>query len=187
MTVWQVQPEHWQPGVRIQISISISPQSCPPGIHLAHCPYPDQDYGSSPQLVDVVIPTASEFHGMQGSQLPLPHLAPHYLAFSVNTHVPKVYCMWCFVAYLWVVVNFAVVWVSWGINGSDAMLLLVQWPPKLLQYLTLIWCMKHTTNTHGNFTSLWWEQTKYKPLATNGSLGHVIWLSGGGDMAILNQ
>ena len=38
---------------------------------------------------------------------------------------------------------------------------------KPLQCLTLTWCMKHTTNTHGNSTSLWWGQTKCKPLATN--------------------
>ena len=63
----------------------------------------------------------------------------------------------------------------------------LQWPPKPLQCLTLMWCVKCTTNTRGNFTSLWWGQTKYKPLATNPSLGHVIWPSGCGDMAIPNQ
>ena len=42
-------------------------------------------------------------------------------------------------------------------------------------------------NTRGNFTLLWWGQTKYKPLATNPSLGHVIWPGGCGDMAIPNQ
>ena len=35
----------------------------------------------------------------------------------------------------------------------------LQWPLKLLQCLTLMWCTLHTTNTRGNFTSLWWGQT----------------------------
>ena len=62
-----------------------------------------------------------------------------------------------------------------------------EWPPKPLQCLMLMWCAKRTTKTRGNYTWLWWGQTKYKPLATNRLFGHVIWTSGCGDIAISNQ
>jgi len=42
----------------------------------------------------------------------------------------------------------------------------LQWGAKPLQYLTPNWGTKHPAINHGNVTLLWWEQIKYKPLAT---------------------
>ena len=60
----------------------------------------------------------------------------------------------------------------------------IQWPPKPLQCLTPTQRAKRAAITRGNYASHWWEQTKYKPLATNPSLGHVMRPIPHGDTAI---
>ena len=61
----------------------------------------------------------------------------------------------------------------------------LQWPPKPLQCLTLMWCAKHTTNTCGNFTLLWWGQTLgYKPILGSCDLAQWLWRYGHSKSAI---